>query len=319
MEEKGGVSNGKVGQEHIQDLLFSNRLSWQAIIYDLINTEQLDPWDIDLSMLADKFLEKLKLLDEANFFISSKVLLAASFLLRLKSEVILHKYLPALDAILSGEKEEKKYEQERIELDENIPMLIPRTPLPRMRKVTLEEIMEALGNAITTETRRIKRIAIDKQRLMEAQIVMPKTTINIQDQIKSVYSKLRNVFEQRSEKMPFSAIAGNNVEDNIANFVSLLHLDSQHKVVLEQNNHFDEIWVWMKEHYDKEHAELLAQLSREVEEAMIEFEKTEKEKGESSKEETAEEEDEEDFGNGKGLKNLEENRKEEGFEREEEE
>ena len=48
-----------VGQDQIHDLLFGEKLSWQAIIYDLINTEQLDPWDIDLTLLSSKYLEKI--------------------------------------------------------------------------------------------------------------------------------------------------------------------------------------------------------------------------------------------------------------------
>ena len=81
--------NSKVGQDQIHELIFSNKLSWQAIIYDLINTEQLDPWDINLSLLANKYLEKIRILEESNFFISSKVLLAAALLLRMKSEILL--------------------------------------------------------------------------------------------------------------------------------------------------------------------------------------------------------------------------------------
>src|SRR3989338_802620 len=138
----------KVGQEQIQGLLFSDTLSWQAIIYDLINTEQLDPWDIDLSVLSQKYLERIKELEEENFFISSKVLLAAALLLRMKSEILLNHDLPTLDAILYGHKEEKKYHQERIELEGEIPGLVARTPLPRYKKVTLEELMSALGKAI---------------------------------------------------------------------------------------------------------------------------------------------------------------------------
>ena len=130
----------KVGQEQIHGLLFGDKLSWQALIYDLINTERLNPWDIDISLLANKYLEKVKLLEEANFFVSSKVLLAAALLLRMKSEILLDHHIPFLDAILYGRKEEgKKYVQERIELDEEMPDLIPRTPLPRTRKVSLEE------------------------------------------------------------------------------------------------------------------------------------------------------------------------------------
>jgi len=52
MEEEGKNTGEKVGQEQIHGLLFSDKLSWQAIIYDLINSEQLDPWDIDICLLS---------------------------------------------------------------------------------------------------------------------------------------------------------------------------------------------------------------------------------------------------------------------------
>ena len=70
-EEADVKSVQKIGQEQLHSLLFGEQLSWQAIIYDLINTEQLDVWDIDLSLLAQKFLQRIRALEEANFFVSS--------------------------------------------------------------------------------------------------------------------------------------------------------------------------------------------------------------------------------------------------------
>ena len=123
-------------QEQIHDLLFSREISWQEIIYDLINTEQLDPWDVDIGILTNKYLEKIRKLEEEDFFVSSKVLLAAAFLLRIKSELLLSKYLKSIDEILFGKKDEKNFKQ--IDLDEldfeDIPDLIPKSPLPRFRK-----------------------------------------------------------------------------------------------------------------------------------------------------------------------------------------
>src|SRR3989338_247564 len=178
---QGNAQVQKIGQEQIHGLLFGDKLSWQAIIYDLINTEQLDPWDIDISLLAQKFLEKVRALEEANFFVSSKVLLAAALLLRMKSEILLHDDLRSLDEILFGKKEEKKYTQERIELDEDIPDLIIRTPLPRYKRVTLDELIKALGNAIKTENRRIQKVVVAKQQEMETAISLPKQRINVHD------------------------------------------------------------------------------------------------------------------------------------------
>ena len=265
----------KVKQEQIHGLLFGEQLSWQSIIYDLINTEQLDPWDIDLSLLAHKFLEKVKLLEEANFFVSSKVLFAASLLLRMKSERLIDIDLKNLDDILFGKKENKVYVQERMELDEDIPELVVRSPLPRFKKVTLEELMNALGHAIKTETRRIHKVVEAKQQEYEVELSLPKKRINIQDSIKKVYGKLQEVFEKREDELAFSELAGNERENKIATFIPLLHLDNQHKVWLKQEKHFDEIWILLKELYEKKNSVELESMKKEVDEAIREFEKDE--------------------------------------------
>lgn len=293
--------NGHVGQEQIHDLLFSEKLSWQAIIYDLINTEQLDPWDIDLGILAEKFLIKVRELEEANFFVSSKVLFAAALLLRIKSEILLHKYLPSLDDILFGREKEKISVQERLELDEEIPGLMPRTPLPRLRKVSLQELMASLGKAINTEQRRIKRIVIERQREIEAGITLPKRRINVHDKMEEIYKLIKKLFSEKNSKMAFSNIAGKSKEEKIEAFMPLLHLDTQHKVVLEQENQFDEIWVWMKSHYDGVNAEELERMQREVEREIEEIavEKIiEEGLSEESGEENGEIEDDVDEGDG---------------------
>ncbi len=286
-------SKGSVGQEQIHGLLFGEKLSWQAIIYDLINTEQLDVWDIDISLLSNKFLEKVRELEEANFFVSSKVLLAAALLLRMKSDVLLNVDLPELDNILFGSKEEsKKYVQERIELDEDIPFLIPRTPLPRFKKVTLSELMAALGDAIKTENRRISKVVIAKQQEMETSLSLPKQRINIKDKISGIYQRLREIFLSRETRLAFSEIAGNTSEEKIATFVPLLHLDSQHKVWLEQEKHFDEIWILLKSIYEKQNASVLEKMKKEVEEEIGKLDEgmstEERERAESLGEEFAE-------------------------------
>ena len=180
-----------VKQEEIQDLLFSKEIGWKDIIYDLINTEQLDPWDIDLNTLTEKYFQRIQEMEERNFFISSKVLLAASFLLRIKSEILLNKYIKSIDDILFGKKTEiKKLTFERIELEDEIPELIPRSPLPRFRKVTLKELLESLNKAIITENRRIKKEIVNKNALRESSISLPRRNFSIKDKIIEITAKL---------------------------------------------------------------------------------------------------------------------------------
>ncbi len=264
---RNAVQRGSVGQEQIHGLLFGEQLSWQSLIYDLINSEQLDPWDIDLVLLTHKFLDRIRELEEASFFISSKVLFAASLLLRIKSEILLSEYIPGLDSILFGEKKDNKHVQERLEFDEEVPALVPRTPLPRFRRVTLQELMAALGKAISTENRRIQKIVRLRQYELETEIALPRQSVSIRDRMKSVYARVQSLFSRTERRMAFSEIAGETNEERVAAFIPLLHLDNQHKIFLEQEEHLDEIWVWMKHHYEKHHAPLLEAMRREVEEA----------------------------------------------------
>lgn len=264
--------HNNVKQEQIHDLLFSRELSWQEIIYDLINTEQLDPWDINITILTDRYLAKIENLEEADFFVSSKVLLAAALLLRIKSEILLNKYIKSIDDILFGKKEEPKYILERIELDEEIPELIPRSPIPRLKQVTLNELMEALNKAIITENRRIKKEIINRNALREVGIAIPKNKISIKDKIKEIYSKLFKHFDENQEqkKISYSDFTKSK-EERIIAFSPLLHLESQKKVWMEQDGHFEEIFIWMKKTYLEHNPDPFADLKQEIEEQIQEL------------------------------------------------
>ncbi|MBI2044598.1 segregation/condensation protein A [Candidatus Pacearchaeota archaeon] len=266
--EKDSTPPINAKQEQVHDLIFSRQIDWQEIIYDLINTEQLDPWDVDIVILSDKYLEKIQVLEEADFFVSSKVLLAASLLLRIKSEILLNKYIWSIDEILFGGKEAKKYELERIELDEDIPSLTPKSPIPRFRKVTLQELMESLNKAIKTENRRIYREIVNTNALREVGISLPKRKVSIKDKIKEIYNNLALHFNKNADKrkVSFSEFVGKDKEERIISFGPLLHLENQKKIWLDQEKHFDEIYIWLKEVYFANNPDPFADLREQLEE-----------------------------------------------------
>ena len=261
-EEKPSIK-----QEQIHDILFSREIGWQEIIYDLINTEQLNPWDIDIIILTKGYLKKLEEIEETDFFVSSKVLLAASLLLRIKSEILLNQYIKSIDEILFGKKQEKSHKLERIELDEDIPELIPRSPIPRFKKVTLKELIEALNKAITTENRRIKKEIVNKNALREVGISLPKRKFNIKNKIKQLYTKLVFHFTENKEhkKITYTNFIGNDREERIISFSPLLHLENQKKIWLHQPEHFEEINIWLKKIYLKHNPDPFADLKQELE------------------------------------------------------
>ncbi|MFA4952718.1 MAG: segregation/condensation protein A [Candidatus Pacearchaeota archaeon] len=267
IKESVSAEKRNIKQDQIQDLLFSREIGWQEIIYDLINTEQLDPWDVNIIILTDKYLKKIEELEEMDFFISSKVLLAAALLLRIKSEILLNKYIKSVDEILFGKKEEKKYLMERIELEEEIPELIPRSPMPRFKKVTLKELMESLNKAIITENRRIKKEIINKNALRESSISLPKINFSIKNKIREIYENLLKHFkeDEARKKISYTNFIGDNKEERIVSFSPLLHLENQKKIWLDQKEHFGEIDIWMKQTYIEYNGDPFADLKEELE------------------------------------------------------
>lgn len=257
----------KIGQSQIYDLITSREPSWQQIIYELINSEQLDPWNMDIIVLTNKYFEKIHELEEMNFFISSKILLAASFLLRVKSEILLNKHIKSIDEILFGKKEEKHYVMERIELDEDeIPELFPKTPLPRYKQVTLQELMSALDKAMKTESRRIHKEIEEKQAERLSYVDIPEIRrVNIRMRIRQLYARILTYFKTKKERLPYSDLAKSK-DEKIACFLPVLFLSNRGRVWLEQENHFDEIWIWLYRIYKEQRGDELEELREEIEE-----------------------------------------------------
>ena len=65
----------------------SNEVTWRSMIYELMKSEQMDPWDVDVSVLTRRYVHMLKKLKELDFRVSGKMVLAAAILLKIKSVI----------------------------------------------------------------------------------------------------------------------------------------------------------------------------------------------------------------------------------------
>lgn len=265
----------KIGQNQFYDIITGRQPDWQTIIYELIHTEQLDPWDIDITILTNRYFEKIIEMEEMDFYISSKVLLAASLLLRIKSEFLLNRHIRSIDDILFGKKEEPKYNIERIKIDEDeLPLLIPKTPLPRQRKVTLDELMAALNKAINTETRRIKREVAVKRAKKLSEVDFPSfRRVDLKDRIRQFYARVLTILKKKGvkpdkclNKVGYSKLIGKEKEERLACFLPVLHLSNARKLWLEQENHLEEIWIYLYEYFKKHPEHFIEDLEKDLKE-----------------------------------------------------
>lgn len=235
--------------DKIFNILFSeDEVTWQSIIYDLVKTEEINPWDVDVSKLSSKYLEMLNKLKEMDFRVSGKVLLAAAILLKIKSNRLMGTDMTNFDNMFKQQEEpiedffEGDLDEQLMKLEEmkdDKPSLIPRTPQPRERKVTIFDLVDALQQALEVKKRNVYK------EVPKVEIKAPEKTRDITEIIREVYSNIKGYFiKNKNKTMSFNElIPSQSKEDKIFTFIPLLHLDNQRKIDIVQHKHFSDIFV----------------------------------------------------------------------------
>ncbi|MFH0869027.1 MAG: segregation/condensation protein A [archaeon] len=254
----------------LYNLIFKeDDITWQAVILELARTEKINPWDIDVSVLAKEYLETIKKLKEMNFRLSGKVILAGAILLKLKAERLgVNQLLSLLDP--------DKYQQEIDEGDDTFDLerekhftkagLNLTIPRARKRKVTVFELVEALKKALDVDIKRAERLAAWKN-----QPIRPLPEIHRVDifaKIEAVFAKIRQFVKKFNKKtMLFEElIPSKNKKDVIWTLIPLLHLANQDKISLRQDKPFSQLYVDVHETSLKEKLEKRLFIKEEKEE-----------------------------------------------------
>ncbi len=236
----------KATHDRILDIVVQkDELTWQSMIYELVKHENMNPWDIDVKLLAKRYIQMLKKLTQLDFRVSGKVLLAAAILLKIKSQKLLGDDMGELDRLMNPEEVSAEEFYEDLETppgdgSEEVPALVPRTPQPRKRKVSIYDLMIALQKALEVRDRRILR------QIPSVKMDVPHRKIDISQLISLVYQKIKAHFLSSQETLTFSKLTAEaDRETKIHHFLSLLHLANvdHRKVDLIQHEHFGEIEI----------------------------------------------------------------------------
>lgn len=238
----------------MQDKIFSmlveqNEISWKTIILDLISSEEMDPWNVDISLLTDKYIERLRELKEQDLKVGGKVVLAASILLRIKSTKLVSDDLDDFDRLIAGTDmnqeafydslEQELAQGERDALKEEYELL-PRMPQARRRKVSVFDLVKALDKALEVKQRRVLQS-------VPPPLPLPTRKFDLGASVTSLLQRLQSLFSFK-KKMSFSdLLPSQSKHDKVYTFIPLLHLSNQQKVELEQKEPFGEIDIRLVE------------------------------------------------------------------------
>lgn len=235
-------------QDQIYDMLLKeDEVTWQDIIYSLVNSGQIDPWNVDITKLTKQYIDAVGAMKEMNYFVSGKVLLAASILLRIKSHRLVEEDIGNFDAFLFRTDDDAFEEldsilpagQQRIEKSD-IPLLGVKTPQARKRKVSITDLIQALERALRVDTRR--RLRLQRFLTLNTPLV-PERKIDMGKLIHDVYQKVLTLFGQQEHVLFTHVVSGPKKEDTVLTLLPLLHLHNEKKVTLEQDVPFGEIRI----------------------------------------------------------------------------
>jgi segregation and condensation protein A len=205
------------------------------ILVSLAKNGEIDPWDIDIVDVTDRFLARVAELEKLDLRVSSRTLLFASMLLRMKS-----------DALEESEPEDL-YEEEPGEddLQACFPALKPKVRRHAKRRVTLSELIHELKKATKRKEKSDIRRLVHHQ-VQEFDALAVAHTEDIEKQVKHMKRELKRRFAQRDQVLFSELIVDNTVEAIVETYIPLLFMATRRQIQLEQKELFGDLSITCK-------------------------------------------------------------------------
>jgi len=224
--------------------------SWEGILNRL--TEDMDPWDIDLSELAQRFREYLRALRELRFEIPGRMVLACSILLRLKSDDLLASARPTgrdeLVDDIQDALEEEAYTW--VEPPEDNEFVIPVIRRPN-RQVTVHDLKQALTAAMKVSRRRaerlIGRVEFDADAEFDPFEQFEIGGTDISDRLHTLFEKIKNLLSGRRILSFFRLLDKGDKDERVRRFFEILHLAADGQIECSQDEFMGDITIRLQQ------------------------------------------------------------------------
>lgn len=204
--------------------------AWKTILIDLVESEKMDPWNIDVIILCEKYLKKISELEGNNLRVPANAILACAILVKTKS-----KYLKISSLQEEDEKVELTQEQKDLMLA-TIPDLMSER-MSREGRITLDELVMSIEDIIQrtnpkkNSSRNIPKIEINFD------------SISIEEKLDGVFDLIKQKVDSQGIVLFKDLVDSDEVDGLVDIFLPILFLMNSGKVVAYQNEFFGEIFV----------------------------------------------------------------------------
>lgn len=241
----------------------NNEVDGIEILVQMARQGKIDPWNIDIIDITDKYLTHLFQSKSQNLRLTGRTLLFASILLKLKSNILEGVELSDFDTQPEEpefyEDEPLDYEQEYIPTNNVVSIdevLQRRTSvrLNRNRVVTLRDLIRQLEFYEMLDKKQSLKNAHEraKRRVKNYSNLSPEDIINLahDEYIEKGVERLRANLEDilnRQDKIELNELTLLGM-DKISAYISLLFLTAESDYDLEQDEFYSDLYVVKREH-----------------------------------------------------------------------
>jgi len=217
--------------------------TWEGVLGRL--TSDMDPWDIDLAVLARRYRDYVQALRELEFEIPGRMVLTCSILLRMKSDGLLAMEQPTdRDGLVAELGDAIDQETDMYELPPDpdafcLPIL--RRPL---RQVTLADLRSALSAAMKVSRRRAERL------IEQVDLDEPDPFENYEiggtdfaERLRALFERIANLLTGRRVLSFFRLLDRGDKADRVEKFFQILHLAAEGQIFCSQDEFLGDILI----------------------------------------------------------------------------
>lgn len=218
--------------------------TWKQMLLELIDRNRIDPWDVDIVIIADGFMKKIKEMKKLDFAIQANIILAAAILLKYKSEYL--KYLTM------EEQEIAAYPVEEAEIAgavDELPQLTLVSRIPPKRQITLNELVDEMESIIKYEN--AERAHIPRGAISEV-IDLELSQEDIEKRMNDVLERIKENTDDTGWSLFSSILPERTSTEIIYTLLALLHLTQMQTIDIKQDKFFGEIFIHLLEAKKKE-------------------------------------------------------------------
>lgn len=225
------------GFSYIEEMV--SKPTWKEMLLELIDSERIDPWNIDIVEISGAFMKKVRDMERMDFVIQANVILAAAILLRYKSNY--------LNALHQSELTEYIPDEPGMGIGplDGLPELSLAARIPPKRQITFDELVSEMERIIKYDS--AERPDRKPKGSITDIVDMPLGGEDIEKKMAEVLGRIRSNTDPEGWSLFSRVLARDDNREMVYTLLSVLHLTQNETIDIRQDKLFGEIFIRLLE------------------------------------------------------------------------